>query len=70
MNNDSVIQVHDIDSGALVSAAAPFGSVGLRWSRMERHIATSGFETIIWAAPGDQLTRHRGTVPGISRVGS
>ena len=52
MNNDPTIYVYDIDSGALAGkVAAPFGSASITWSPAGRHLATSGFETIIWTVP-------------------
>lgn len=51
MSNDPEIYVYDIDSGALTGKVrAPFGSSAITWSPDGRHLATSGFETIIWTS--------------------
>lgn len=52
INNDPAIYVYDIDSGALAGKTkAPYGSVAVTSSPDGRYLATSGFDTIIWAAP-------------------
>jgi WD40 repeat protein len=52
MNNEPTIYIYDLDSGVQAGkVAAPYGSAAITWSPDGRHLATSGFETIIWAAP-------------------
>lgn len=53
INNEPTLFVFDISSGDLIAMQSlPYGTVSISWSPDGQHIATSGYETNLWAFAG------------------